>query len=95
MIRPIGGSGRATVARVEKPSSETGMTKNRRKQRLEGHIGLFVQQYARKHYRNQDPNDRRYDRKVEQIMCRMKPEELDELMHGEGDGEPWQCGGAS
>ena len=55
---------------------------NRRKRRLEGEIGAFVRQYARKRYPNHDPNDRRYDREIEQIVRQMKPEELDELMHG-------------
>lgn len=53
-----------------------------RKRRLEADIGVFIRQYARKHYPKHDPNDRRYDRKIEQIVRRMSPEELDELMRG-------------
>lgn len=55
---------------------------SRRKRRLEADIGVFIRQYARKHYPKHDPNDRRYDRKIEQIVRRMSPEELDELMRG-------------
>lgn len=53
---------------------------SKRQQRLEGDIGVFVRQYARKNYPGHDPNDRRYDRRIEQHIRRMKPEELDELL---------------
>mgnify|MGYP001075531075 CR=1 FL=1 len=59
--------------------------KSQRRQRLEGDIEVFIRQYARKRYPNMDPNDRRYDRKIERIVRRMDPEELDKLMHGTGD----------
>ena len=60
------------------------MTK--RKNQLEGQIGAFIRQYARKHYPNIDPNDRRYDREIEARVRRMSAEELDALMHGSEDG---------
>jgi hypothetical protein len=53
---------------------------NKRKKRLEGEIGVFIRKYARKRYPGMDPNDRRYDREIEQLIRRMKPEELDELL---------------
>ena len=53
-----------------------------RKRRLEADIGAFIQQYARKHYPNSDPNDRTYDRRIERIVKRMSPAQLDELMRG-------------
>lgn len=34
-----------------------------------------------------DPNDRRYSRKVEQALKRLSPEELDELLRGDGDAD--------
>ena len=47
---------------------------------------LFVQQYARKAQKGQDPNDRRYDRSLEAQARRMRPEELDALLrHGDED----------
>lgn len=62
------------------------MASTRRKNRLEGEIGAFIRQYARKRYPGMDPNDRRYDREIERKIRRMKPEELDELMRlGEDD----------
>ena len=60
---------------------------NKRKQRLEAEIGVFIRQYARKHYPNHDPNDRRYDRKIEKVVRRMSPAQLDELMRGAADQE--------
>jgi hypothetical protein len=48
-------------------------------------IGHFLQQYRRKAYPNFDPNDRQYDRKVEQYIKRMTPEDLDEVLNGGAD----------
>jgi hypothetical protein len=59
---------------------------SKRKKRLEAEIGVFVRQYARKRYPGMDPNDRRYDREIERLIRRMKPEELDQLMR-EGEDE--------
>jgi hypothetical protein len=56
------------------------LNKDGRQQKLAGAIGKFVQQYARKAYPTHDPNDRTYDRKLEQKIRRMKPEALDALM---------------
>lgn len=57
-------------------------TKSKRKRKLEGEIGAFIRQYARKAEAGIDPNDRGYSREIEKLIKRMKPEELDELMHG-------------
>ncbi|SEB82730.1 hypothetical protein SAMN05443244_1942 [Terriglobus roseus] len=43
----------------------------------------FIQQYTRRAQRGQEPNDRGYDRKVEQTLRRMKPEAVDELLNGD------------
>ncbi len=56
---------------------------SKRTHRVAGEIGLFIRQYARKRVSGQDPNDRRYDRKLEQQIRHMKPEELDALMREE------------
>lgn len=47
-------------------------------------IGPFLQQYGRKAHRGHDPNDRRYDRKIEQAIKSLSPESLDELLREEG-----------
>jgi hypothetical protein len=52
---------------------------------LEGEIGAFVRQYARKKHAGHDPNDRRYDRELERRIKRMDPLELDLPMRGESD----------
>jgi hypothetical protein len=47
-------------------------------------IDEFLQQYGRKRRRRGlDPNDRHYDRKIEQYISRMKPDDLDEVLNGE------------
>ena len=58
---------------------------NKRKEKLKAKIGAFIQQYARKAQAGQEPNDRRYSRKIEAKLKRMPPEELDELLNGEQD----------
>jgi hypothetical protein len=59
---------------------------NRRKKKLQNEVATFIRQYQRKANAN-DPNDRHYSRRVEQIVKRMKPEELDELLHGDDDAD--------
>ena len=58
---------------------------SKRRQRLEGRIGTFIRQYARKRHPRHDPNDRRYNREVEAMVKRMDPQELDALLRDEGD----------
>lgn len=53
---------------------------DQKRARKAGDLAKFVQQYARKAYPNWDPNDRRYDRDVENQVKRMGPEELDRLL---------------
>lgn len=60
---------------------------SKRKKRLEGEIGAFIRQYARKRHPGMDPNDRRYDREIERKIRQMKPEELDALMR-DGEDDP-------
>jgi hypothetical protein len=46
-----------------------------------GDIRLFVQEYGRRKPRGSyEPNDRGYDREIEETVRRMSPEQLDELM---------------
>jgi hypothetical protein len=60
----------------------------RRKQRLEGEVGVFLKKYNKKRQRGWDPNDRQYNRSVEALVQRMTPEDLDELMNGGNEDEP-------
>jgi uncharacterized protein (TIGR02996 family) len=59
--------------------------RRRRREVTEADVGLFLRQYARKAHRGHDPNDRHYSRAVERKVKRMKAEELDRLIRGEGD----------
>jgi hypothetical protein len=63
------------------------MLPKRTKSRLAAVLGRFVQQYARKAHKHWDPNDRNYDRKLEEKMKRLSPEDLSDLLSGE-DIEP-------
>lgn len=44
------------------------------------HLHVFLQEYARKAQPGRDPNDRQYDRKLEDKIKRMKPQVLDRLL---------------
>jgi hypothetical protein len=45
----------------------------------------FAHLYARKAQPGRDPNDRRYDRKLEEKIKRMKPEQLGALLKEDTD----------
>jgi len=45
----------------------------------------FMQEYGRKASSRFDPNDRRYDREVENAVKHMKPDELDRLLRDDED----------
>lgn len=64
---------------------EFGLIEVRKRGRLAGELGCFVQKYARKAHAGHDPNDRRYDKKVEKAMRRLRPEDLSELLSDDGD----------
>jgi len=55
---------------------------SKRGKKLEKELGAFLKQYARKSNKNIDPNDRRYDRRIEALVKRLHPEELDRLLRG-------------
>jgi len=44
-----------------------------------------MKQYARKAQKGQEPNDRDYDRKVEQYLKQLSPYELSALMNKEDE----------
>ncbi|SAL76110.1 hypothetical protein AWB74_04939 [Caballeronia arvi] len=71
------------------------MSAKRKQTRLAGELGCFVQKYARKAHAGHDPNDRRYDRKIEKAIRTLRPDELSELLSGDGeiDESPRTVGG--
>jgi hypothetical protein len=55
----------------------------KRQKKLAGELEKFVQEYGRKAQKGSGPNDRGYDRKIEEKMKRMSPEELSLLLSSE------------
>jgi len=58
-----------------------------RGKKLRREFGSFLKSYQRKAYKGSDPNDRSYDRKIEQLVKRMDPVELDRLMNGDEEDQ--------
>jgi hypothetical protein len=58
---------------------------SRTRRRLASDVEQFIQQYGRRKPKRGEPNDRRYDRRVEHLVKPMDPRDLDALMHGEDD----------
>jgi len=59
---------------------------NKKKEKISREIGSFIRQYERKNYPGWDPNDRSYDRKMENKIKKMDPIELSEILTGDGSG---------
>jgi hypothetical protein len=57
----------------------------RDKDELTKQMGAFLQQYQRKAQKGREPNDRHYDHGVEQVIRKLKPEDLDTVLNGEED----------
>jgi hypothetical protein len=55
---------------------------NRRLRRLEREIDEFLPAYGRKRRKNFDPNDRGFDHRLPHKLRRMRPEDIDALIHG-------------
>ena len=49
-------------------------------------VAKFIEQYARKSQKGGEPNDRRYDRRLEAKIKRLRPEYLDRLLRDDEDG---------
>ena len=58
-----------------------------RRERLAAEIGVFMRQYGRKKQHGLDPNDRGYDRDIEQVVKRLDPQELDALLRDKVDDD--------
>ncbi len=56
-----------------------------REQRRSAEVSAFLRQYARKAQAGYDPNDRHYSRKIEEMVKRMRAEDLDSLLNGEAE----------
>ena len=58
---------------------------SKRGRKLKADLGKFLQQYGRRGASPQDANDRHYDRKIEEMIKRMDPVELDRILRDEAD----------
>lgn len=56
-----------------------------RKQRLGAATARYLRQIGRKAQKGVEPNDRQYDRELDEKLKRMRPEDVDALFRGEGD----------
>jgi hypothetical protein len=59
------------------------LTSSERRALATAEVCRFVQQYERKAQKGVEPNDRRYDRKVEKKVKRMRPDQLDSLLRND------------
>jgi hypothetical protein len=59
----------------------------RSKKKLASRIDEFIRLYGRRAQRGEEPNDRRYDRKIEAQLSRMKPTEVSALISGSDDDD--------
>jgi hypothetical protein len=59
----------------------------RNRKSLASRIGEFLRRYGRKAQRGEEPNDRRYDRKIERHLKRMKPTEVAALINDDDADE--------
>lgn len=66
---------------------------NRKQTSLGGELGCFVRKYGRKAHAGRDPSDRWYDKEVEKAMRRLRPEELCDLLSGDGEADATDIGG--
>jgi len=53
----------------------------REKQAIATRIGAFLQQYRRRSQKGQEPNDRGYDREIEQALRMLRPEDVDAIIN--------------
>lgn len=62
-------------------------SKRKRTRKLvdEAELSEFLRQYSRKAPKRGEPNDRGYDRRLEERIKRMTPEEFDNLLNGESE----------
>jgi hypothetical protein len=58
---------------------------SRRTIQLANELQRFAKQYGRKAQRKVEPNDRKYSRKAEKSMVRLKPETLSALLSDDAD----------
>jgi hypothetical protein len=61
---------------------------NKTQKWMERQVATFLRLYRRCAQKAVEPNDGGYDPEVESNLTRLKPEELDRLLHRDEDGAP-------
>jgi uncharacterized protein (TIGR02996 family) len=85
-LRWLGLVNRGRIRKRQQPDKTTGARGERRRSRgevLEAQIGVFLRQYARRSKYCSGPNDRSYNREVENKVQRMDAEYFDRLLRGD------------
>jgi hypothetical protein len=59
-----------------------------KKRRLIATTARYLRQIGRKAQKGEEPNDRRFDRKLDEKLKRMRPEDVDALFRGGDDEGP-------
>ena len=71
------------IADIRGRATRPGMKAREKKQRLADAAAHYLREVGHKAQKGVDPNDRGHDRKLEQRLKRMSPEEVDQLFRGE------------
>lgn len=66
-------------------AGEAGVKTSDKKQMLADATAHYLREVGRRKQKGQEPNDRGHDRRLEQKLKRMAPEEVDALFRGEPD----------
>lgn len=61
------------------------MKAHEKNKRLADSTAVYLRQIGRKAQKGIEPNDRTYDRKLDEKLKRMRPEDVDALFRGEDD----------
>ncbi|AOH84610.1 hypothetical protein AWL63_12160 [Sphingomonas panacis] len=64
------------------------MKAREKKERLAAETAVYLRQIGRKAQKGQEPNDRGFDRKLDEKLKRMRPEDVDALIHGVDEEDP-------
>ena len=64
------------------------MKAHEKEQRLAAATARYLRQIGRKAQKGVEPNDRKFDRELDEKLSRMRPEDVDALFRGGSDEEP-------
>lgn len=63
------------------------MKTRERKERLAAETAVYLRQIGRKAQKGKEPNDRGFDRKLDEKLKRMRPADVDALMRGDDEDD--------